>query len=236
MFPNIIEKIASIRNTDDLVTEGRQLDKFDRVRMNDYGELIISQGPQPGLTVTAHKTLIDRIESNVTAGQLVLGYGSWWDKLGEAFTTSLTRKPIRYQLVVEDIIGLEICGMALVTAENLKSDKLNITIRGVANTRLKSLEATKLVVNMVPGGKLTAEGKVHDQEITIKGPGTYEARNLVSQRANIGINGPGQAVILVNEYLNVTISGIGRVSYYGRPVVTKQVTGMATIQRLSDRL
>jgi hypothetical protein len=73
-------------------------------------------------------------------------------------------------------------------------------------------------------------GWVEEQDITMKGKSGYKARNLISTRAEIFINGVGNAELQVRDALHAEIVGIGAIRYRGNPrKVEKSVTGMGTI-------
>jgi hypothetical protein len=231
MFPKTILRLAASTGTD-LVREEREISPFDKVLMKDYGELNIVQGDRPSLTVEAHPDLLPRIKTEVHDGRLTLGFGSWLDKLGEAFTTSLTRKPIRYTLTVAELRSLEIFGLARVRLDALLIDQLRIKMLGAVDAKLASLTAKRLEVEMPSGGKLSVAGQVNEQQISVSGPGEYEACHLNSGRADIRLNGPGRATVWATDELDVTIRGIGRVNYYGSPSITQRSFGIGRLQRL----
>lgn len=239
MYMPLMERIMSNLDPDDLVREQRAIAGFDRVLLRGYGDLEIVSGPVPGLTITTHKTLIDRLESEVKDGRLTLGFASWRDKVGQAFTTSLDRKPISYRLTVARLAGLEIRGMARVRGDGIAGDgpgqgAFTIVVRGVAGVQLKGIQATSLAVHMAPGGKVALDGEVQEQRVTIKGPGTYAAAGLQSRSARINIQGPGQAAVSVEKQLSATIFGPGRITYHGAPAVQRRLIGPAVVRRAGD--
>ncbi len=233
MFTNLVMRLASKADAHDLVTVRRDVGPFDHVMLTDFGELLIVQGDAPGLTITTHKTLVDRIESQVRDGRLHLGFGTWQDRLSQAFVTSLGRKSISYRLTVTSLLGLEIKGAALVRGEGLESDTFTIRAGGVASVRLKKLQAARLEAHMTLGGRIVLDGEVKEQRLSIKGPVVYHSPDLVSREASIRVQGPGQATVNVQEHLSVAIEGPGRVLYHGTPVVEKRLAGPAFVQRIA---
>jgi hypothetical protein len=222
----------AFRADGEVVRESRELDPFDRLLMKDHGELLIVQGERPALVVEADQALQRRLKSEVQNGRLTLGFGSWLDKLGEAFTTSLTRKAIRYTLTVTELTEIEICGLARVRAESLVSEWLHLKLCGPVDAYFASLKAAALEVDVPTGGRLTIAGRVTTQEISIHGPGEYDGALLLSDRARVRVFGPGQATVWATEELDVQIRGIGDVAYRGTPTIKKQIMGIGRLRHL----
>jgi hypothetical protein len=78
-------------------------------------------------------------------------------------------------------------------------------------------------------------GQVTRQEATVNGVGSYRAGDLNSQVAKIAVNGAGGATLWARESLDVRIAGVGGVSYYGNPQVTKDITGVGVFRSLGEK-
>ena len=233
MFTNLVMRLVSKPDVRDLISVQRDVGPFDHVLLTDYGDLLIVQGDAPGLTITTHKTLVDRIESQVRDGRLHLGFGTWQDRLSQASVTSLGRKLISYRLTITGLVGLETRGAAQVRGEGLSSDTFTIRTGGVASVHLKKLQAARLEAHMTVGGRIVLDGEVKEQRLAIKGPVVYHSPDLVSREASIEVEGLGQATVNVQEHLSVAIKGPGRVLYHGSPVVEKRLAGLAFVQQIT---
>jgi len=234
MFPR--PDLSSITSSDkDLVSELREVGHFNSVLLKDYGELVIIQGEHPSVTIASHPELLPRLKANVDQQRLTLGFGSWLDKLGEAFTTSLQRKPIRYTVTVPDLRELEVCGLSAVQVPSLATERLRIKLCGAVDMRLASLNALRLSVDMSGTGRLTIAGKVTEQEISVGGPGEFIAPRLQSSRAHVRLGGPGQIIVWATDLLDVSIEGIGQVAYHGGPVVRQHVSGLGVLRPLGQQ-
>lgn len=217
-------------NPSALVRQQRTIKPFDRILLQGYGQLEIVMGQAPALTVASHEKFIDRIGSQVVDGRLILGFESWWDRFRQSFSTSLNRQPILYRLVVCELAGLEIRGVAQVRGRGIQGKLFDLRVHGLADIQLNEVRASALNVHMAPGGRVRLDGKVQEQRITIRGPGEYAAHDLASQTAQITIQGPGQAAVNVQDDLQVQIAGPGRVTYAGAPSIVKRLIGPAILR------
>jgi hypothetical protein len=222
-------------STGNRVTESREVSNFDRVFLRDYGELVITQGEQESLTIETHPDILPQIKTEVKNGELVIKIGgSWLDKLGHALSTSLTRQPIKYDLTVKKLTGLEIAGAVRVNASDIETDRLALKLGGAGQVNIGALSAEVLEVDLPGAGAINISGKVGKQRIAISGAGSYSAPKLESRRASVDLRGAGQATIWVVEDLDVAIRGLGSVEYYGTPTVKKSVSGLGTVTRLGN--
>lgn len=218
----------------ELAHELRQVGYFDSILLRDYGELTIIQGDHPAVSIASHPALLPRLKADVDQQRLSLGFGSWLDKLGEAFTTSLRRKPIRYTVTVPDLHELEVCALSTVKVSSLATERLTIKLCGAVDMRLASLSAARLAVDISGIGRLAITGQVTEQEITVDGPGEFIAPRLQSSRAHVQLGGPGQITLWATDLLDVSIKGIGQVAYHGGPVVKQHITGLGVLRPLGQ--
>jgi hypothetical protein len=78
---------------------------------------------------------------------------------------------------------------------------------------------------------MTLAGTVDSQAVTIRGTGDYNGENLQSATAEVTIDVAGDAVLRVRDRLNATVSGFGSVEYIGNPHVTKDVSGVGSVEQ-----
>ena len=211
-------------STNDVRTETREVSDFDRVVLAGFGQLIITQGDQESLEIEAQQDMLGRIETKVEGGQLTIGFKrSWMDWIDDVLTVGLSGKPVRYNLTVKRLSNLLIMGAARVQITGLKTEQLAVDLRGTGEIRLASLDAERLDVRLPGAGAVRAAGRATEQTITINGATTYDAGELKSQRVKVTLHGLGSATVWAVEELDVTIRGVGEVSYYGSPTVRKLV-------------
>jgi hypothetical protein len=126
-------------------------------------------------------------------------------------------------------------GTGSIELDELGTKNLHILKTGTGSISIGSLTATDLVINADGTGDIDLAGTVVEQELDLKGTGNYDAPDLQSQTAQVGVTGTGSVVIWVLDVLDVEITGISKVSYYGSPQVTQNITGTGTLTRLGDK-
>jgi hypothetical protein len=218
-----------------MATEKREVGHFERVVLEEYGELILTQGTQPSITIEADDDVLSRIETTVKDGTLTIGIGgTWWDKLGMALNDVLSGRKIVYQLTVVDLSGVTVNGAGRVKCSELRSDRLAVRVAGAGEVTIGSLSTGQLGVELPGAGRIQLAGQASEQRVAISGAGTYRAPQLESQTAQVKLTGLGSATVWAVQELDVTIQGLGNVEYYGTPAVTQKITGVGRLTSLSN--
>ena len=220
-------------NEQNQAKEVRDVRGFASVALRDFGRLVITQGEEESLTIEAAGDLLKKVVARVSDGQLILGVeAGWLDKVGQALTAALIRKPVTYNLVVKELEGLEILGGALVEVTEVTTEQLSLVILGAGSIRLRSLTAERLVIDLRGTGKIEVDGRVREQQVTLSGAGVYLASGLDCADASVSLTGAGNATVRATDTLDVIHSGFGKVGYFGSPTVSKKVTGLGTVSPL----
>jgi hypothetical protein len=218
-----------------VATEERAVSGFDRVRMQDFGILDIIQGQQESLTVEADLDVLEKVQTEVRDGELVLRVGGdWLDRIGTALASGFRDQYLRYHLTVKSLQALLITGAGRVTVGHLTSGQFVVRLSGAGDVTLKSLIADRLEGELTGAGRLAIAGKVEEQQLTLSGAGKYAAQNLESQRAKVTMSGAGSATVWAVQELDVTMSGVGLVEYYGNPEVRETASGLGSVKHLGE--
>jgi hypothetical protein len=110
-------------NTSEHMIETRKLGQFDRLVLRDganWVDLVIREGEQETLTIHAPQEMLSRIRTDVRNGTLKITLaGTLMDKLGDALTTSLTRKHVRYEVAVHRLSTLKVTGLVRIDTRGL---------------------------------------------------------------------------------------------------------------------
>jgi len=203
---------------------------FDQVVFEGLGEITIRQGDHEALTITAESNVMKRITSIVRGHALHIGYR------GSVFGLHVVpTMPIRYELTVRNIDGLDLTGLGSIFVGAIAADSLSVDLSGAGRVVLRALSADRLDVNLSGLGSCQVAGQVQRQELLLTGGGNYDATDLASDRAVLTLTGLGKATVWATEELDVTITGAGGVAYYGSPRVTQDVTGLGRVRSLVER-
>ncbi|MFT6012195.1 MAG: hypothetical protein ACI96P_002437, partial [Candidatus Azotimanducaceae bacterium] len=184
-----------------MTIEVRQVSGFDRVRLQGPGILKIRQSNKASLTVHAPRYAIKGLQSRVVSGELLLGLLST-----PVVSLQLHREVISYDLQVKDLSRLQLTGVARAIVPDLDTDSLTLVVGGSARIRVEKLTADHLDVRINNRGQVSVSGDVEAQSVRVSSQGDYQAGQLISDFAELSVADQGQAIITVNEALNVAIA------------------------------
>lgn len=210
-----------------LTTETREVSDFHKVSMSTFGEVLITQGETESLTVEAPSNFLRYLETYVEDGVLYIS-------MRRGFFGGPANRVI-FTLTVKELDGLRLSGAGTMKVlDGLECTNLNINLSGAGSIEIDSLAAESVNANLASAGAIVISGKVDSQSVNLSGVGGYEAGDLESRSTLVNLTGAGGAVVWVTEELDVTVSGVGSVSYYGDPRVTQNVTGLGSVNSKGD--
>ena len=213
--------------------ELRQVSGFHSVLLREFGTLTITQGDTEGLTIDADDEILPKINTSVSDGVLQIGIGrNWLERAAEFVGSSMSSHPIRFSLTVRELKEVKIRGAALVKASRLESENLTLILAGAGRVEIEDLKAQSLSVRLPGAGEINIAGSVINQDVEIRGVGSYYAPKLDCSNGSIVLTGAGKALLRVKDNLNIVMRGLGSIDYYGRPTVNKSVSGLGNITAL----
>jgi len=218
-------------------TESRPIESFDKINFKDFGTLILTQGDHESLMIEADEELLPELISEVRDGTLILGIDDdWVNRIGKVISSIFYNKEHRvtYTLTCVDLEKISISGNCTLECDTFKTDALKLNVSGLGDLRFKHLDCDSLDVRISGRGEFEAAGRADEQQVRISGSGDYEAPDLFSKSVKFVISGQGNATVRVDDDLDITISGLGQVNYYGRPKLRQVISGLGKSKRLND--
>jgi hypothetical protein len=212
-------------------TEERSVSGFDRVMLKDVGDVYITQGEVESLHIEADEEVLQRIQTDVANGRLVLGIkGDWlnWLSIGLG---QLSHGAIRFNLQVKQLTGVEVMGAGRMYATRLEGQNLDVRLAGAGGIELTGLSVSALKVELPGAGKIELAGSADSQDVNLSGAGGYQAFKLETKRGVVRVSGVGNAAVNVQEDLEVHISGLGGVQYKGNPNLKPSIVGLGRLTK-----
>jgi hypothetical protein len=225
-------------------TEQKEQEATHEIRVAGPGEVIITQGWGPELTIEAERNLLPYMRSDVDAGVLTLGFR-------EPGPSIHSTKQIRLYLNVGDISKVEILGSANVIADGLATSELRpslvgsgdvhsdgisvqelyIHVVGSGNVEIDSLEARLVEANVTGSGDVRLLGEAESLQVAILESGNYIALELCAPAAKVVILGSGDAYVCASDALQISVPGSGHVFYSGSPSLDVWDIGAGDVRR-----
>jgi uncharacterized protein YceK len=198
----------------------RTIEDASEVELATSGELVLSTGDAPALTITAGADVLPRLTSEVRDGRLVLGVDGPGAVVGE----------VRYDLVLPAARLVELSGSGTVRVEP-PSALEELVLSGSGAIGVTGLGTDALTVELSGSGQIAVEGEAARQTVSIDGSGTYDGSGLDSEDAEVRIGGSGSADVTVAATLLAVVEGSGTITYAGDAAVQTEIDGSGTVTR-----
>lgn len=140
---------------------------------------------------------------------------------------------IHFGHIQSDLLKLSFDGSGEITGDGLSSEEMQLRLSGSGNVAVDYLEAQQFDLNIAgsAGVHLTSQGKIDTSNVHLSGTGVFSAANAVTRAAEIDIAGSASVWVHVIEYLNVSTSGSGTVTYTGNPNIDTGIFGSGIVRR-----
>jgi hypothetical protein len=191
----------TVRGSGTIVTEAREVEGFDEIRLEGSGDVVVEIGDRESLTIETDDNLLQLIDTEVTGSRLVI------DHEGSLNPTA----GIVYRIEAIDFDGVTIAGSADVVASDVDCDTFSVTVAG--------------------SGSIELEGSCAVIDVDIAGSGDLDAGGLSVDRATVSIAGSGDVIVDAAEELQVSIAGSGNVVYLGDPATDIDVQGSGEVRQ-----
>jgi hypothetical protein len=201
----------TVTGSGNIITQPRSVSGYTGISFSGAGELNIMQGTTESLAITTDDNLMEYIETTVQNGVLHIG-----------FRDGVDLKPsdtIIFDAAVKTLNSIVFSGAGSIRANGLvvASGSFDFTVSGVADCVIS--------------------GQTDQQNIVVNGTCTYNSPDFESTTATVDISGVGDITLWVSDNLDVTISGVGHVYYFGTPgtVTNIDISGVGDVQKLGNK-
>jgi hypothetical protein len=107
-----------------------------------------------------------------------------------------------------------------------------VTSNGAGEIKLVDANGESLKLESLGAASIDASGKAKTLTVSSTGAGKIDTSKLIVERANVNVKGAASVDVYASEQLDVSVGGVGSVTYSGNPkVVHKNVTGIGSVSQ-----
>jgi Putative auto-transporter adhesin, head GIN domain len=170
-----------------------------------------------------------------------------------AYEVSITcQKPVSFEIEADDnilpLIKTEVRdGILYVTSDQeyhtSKSPALRISLpdlsrvanHGAGEVSIADTNSSDLKIESTGAADINAAGKAKSVTISSTGAGKIDTSKLTAEKASVTVTGAANVDVYASDQLDVTVSGVGNISYSGNPkVVNKNISGIGSVNPKSQ--
>lgn len=211
----------TINGVGPIVEHEREVEPFNKIAVNTNAHVIINNSTSHVLKIKAQENVHDVIVTRIDGKTLVI-------------TTKgnvISDEPIIIEASVINPEAFEMNGSGEIrSAQPLSNEILDLEVNGSGLIDLE-VQINKINAAISGSGRLKLKGNADDFKMQINGSGEVDAINMLTQTANITLNGSGDASLNVVTSLKSTINGSGKIIYKGSPDIKNTINGSGSIVR-----
>ncbi len=207
----------------------RNLSNFDAISVTSSGNVYVKQGSTFQVVVEAKSKDLEKIETEVRKGRLVIStQSSRW------FSWGSTVNDFNVYVTLPELNGVTVSGSGSINGQSVfESDGFTGSVSGSGRINLE-LIAENISSSISGSGRINLFGQAQDVKLSISGSGRFNAEDMKAQNYNISISGSGNSTISVEKQLDVRIAGSGNVRYYGDQVsVQSSIAGSGNVRKVN---
>ena len=202
-----------VKGNGNITNEKRAVGNFDEVAVSGHFKVILQEGQEGDLVISAGENLFEYIITEVRGNKLKIS-----TKKGYTIRAS---KKIEIVVNYQNISGIILSGSGkIISNDKIKSNELDIAVSGSGSVNIE-LEAHDVDVALSGSGSLNLTGYSDDMSCTISGSGNINGYEMTVNKVKAHISGSGSAKFHVKDEIHATTSGSGNVRYTGNPKIIK---------------
>jgi len=221
----------------DTGTETRAIDaRVVRVKLEGVGDLKIRQGTTPSLILTGDARLLSRTTTLQRGDTLQIeteGRNS-----GFSFGRSSS---LQAELVLPNLRAVSSESVGSTTVSGFAGDTLDInldgagsmyvsssdyrnikaSLGGVGNLRIQGVDSETVDLSLGGAGYVTLSGRSKNLRAELGGLGGLDAQSWTVEAVTLALSGLGNATVNARSSANLSLSGMGSVTVFGKPANRK---------------
>lgn len=173
---------------------------FTKIRLEGAADIKWTPGSKASLSLEGSQDAVQATETRIEDGWLVI-----------------SQKPMSH---IKGTVTATISAPLLEEVE----------VFGAGNVEATGLKGKSLKANMSGAGSVNVSGEVDSVELVLSGAGNFGADNLKAKDVSVRVSGSGNADVYASGSLKADVSGVGNVSYSGKPgKVDTNISGVGRI-------
>ena len=202
---------VATKNLSSYVTEKRAVSGFSSIHLRGCGRVRLLQTGTESLEVRAPKRLMDRIETCVKDGSLILGFKK---RVFPFFLPMRNRGEIEFMITADVLKELRISGAGSFDTDQLRTRDFRIGVSGAGRITSRGIDADSFHVNISGSGKISFD-RLHSDTIRIESSGVARVAldNVSAEAFNVSLSGAGGVKAAgTARQTELRISGAGSLS------------------------
>ena len=188
---------------------------FSSLNIELIGEVIYEQSDSFYLNASGSSRLIEALKVSDKKGELSI-------ELKNKRKYSGNKKKLVIRVGSPHLQSINFQSVGILHLKNyFKSDQLTITNKGVGEIKIDDCHVGTFNLTSKSVGTIEVKGTANEAFIQSEGIGNIDCSEFKSGRTKVISKGVGNLSVYAQNSLDISITGIGNVNYYGNPMEIK---------------
>ena len=217
-----------VRGSGAVITQTRTIGAFERIVLAGEGKAVFASGSDGQIEIETDDNLLAHIETDVSGNTLTIRT--------ERGVDIDPTDGVVYRLSCPEINAVTLAGAGTIDLDACATTaRLKMDLAGAGTIVARSLDLSDLEASLPGAGSIRVDGRTDRVEVVLSGAGDFDGADLEAVDGDVESTGVGTTSLWVAEQLDIRLSGVGAIRYYGEPSVNETVTGVGTIEDLGPK-
>jgi hypothetical protein len=217
-----------VEGSGDIAVETRTLGEFDRIVLAGEGNAELDAGTDGVIEIETDDNLFDHIQTTVSGNTLTIST--------EADVDIDPTDGVIYRLGCPELTSARLTGAGSIDlATCVTTDRLELEVAGAGSILATDLALSALEASLPGAGSIRTTGRADRLDVVVTGIGDFEGENLQTVDAVVRSTGVGNTTVWVTGTLDMELTGVGGIGYYGEPRVSQRIAGVGTVESLGTK-
>lgn len=217
-----------VRGSGEVIAETRSVAGFEGIVLAGEGQVLFAAGSDGLIEIETDDNLHSLIQAEVSGGVLTIST--------EQGVDIDPTDDVTYRLGCPEISSVTLSGAGTIDLDGCgTTGRLELELAGAGTILAPSLDVSTVRVLLPGAGSIEAAGSADRLEVELAGAGEFDGVDLQATDGSVMSSGVGLTSVWATDNLDLRLTGVGSIRYYGEPSVTTTVTGVGTVEWLGPK-
>ncbi|MEY4525334.1 MAG: hypothetical protein RIR57_704 [Bacteroidota bacterium] len=212
-----------------IVTKKFKVANFKSIEVGSAFEVHVHKGNVYAVSVTGKESDIDELEVSSSAGKLEISYEEKWK-----WSWNNNRSKMVINITLPRLSAGDFSGACRVDLQGFTNEEeMSLVFSGASKGLIEGLHADKLKIELSGASDCKITGHTDYLKVEASGASHLKALDFFARNVDVEASGASSAQVHVQKSLKVDASGASHVKYKGSPVISKDVSGAASLHQVN---
>ena len=212
-----------------VVTKKFKVANFKSIELGSAFEVHVHKGSVYAVSITGREKDLDDLEVSVSSGKLEIGYEAGWN-----WGWNNSRSKMVVNITLPRLESGEFTGACKVDLQGFTNEEeMRLLFSGAAKGMAEGLRTDKLRIELSGASDCKITGQSDYLKVEASGASHLKALEFLTRHVDVEASGASSASVHVQKSLKVDASGASHVKYNGSPMITKDLSGAASLHQVN---